>query len=122
MENYKLKPLSDGAFAYVSFSLSAVGLDHYFTQLQSTLTSTVKDYRGRVLFDQLLSHGVKEGRFVSMYFDGNKFDTGSFKIETKLPTSVRQSCSQFYSRSPELLNEGILTQAQKFLIAKGRIV
>lgn len=118
MDNYRLQILSNDAFACISFSLSAVALDHYYDHIQTSLRSECK---GRVLFDQLLSHGINSNRFVSMYFDGEKFDIETLKIENNINHELKGLCKTFYSDMPETLSNGVLTKSQQFLIKKGRI-
>lgn len=119
MNDYQLKRLKDATFEYVSFSLSSVAFDYYYEEIQTSLT---KEYKGRVLFDQLLSHGVKVGRFVSLYFDGERFDMNSYQIEEALPQRTRKQCLDFYASNPDSLNKGVLSKPNQFLIRKGKLL
>ena len=119
MDNFNLQRLKISTFEYVSFSLSAVAFDHYYDELQKKIDRT---YKGRVLFDQLLSHGTKASRFVSVYFDGKHFDMSSFKIENSLSDNIRQQCTSFYASNPEILGRGILSKPNQFLIRKGKLI
>lgn len=115
-----LHATNNDAFSYISFSLSAVGLDHYYSDIQNSLR---KNYVGWVLFDQLLSHGIKKQRFASMYFDGESFDPNSFKIEEDITQEIKQICANFYVNSPkDVLSHGVLTRSQQFLVSKGKLL
>jgi RnlB antitoxin of RnlAB toxin-antitoxin system len=118
MSHYRLQALQHHAFAYVSLSLSAVGLDHYYDDIQCDLHSEIK---GRILFDQLLSHGMKERRFISMYFDGEQFDISSYQVEEYITPEVEKLCSSFYLSNPEMLSCSVLTKPQQFLFKKGML-
>ncbi|WP_062714881.1 type II toxin-antitoxin system RnlB family antitoxin [Grimontia marina] len=104
---------------YVSLSLTALGLDYYCDELQNDMHSK---YKGRVLFDQLLSHGLKEQRFVSIYFDGEQFDMLSFRVESSVSKDIQEKCSTFFLDNPDALAKSVLSKPQQFLFKKNYYV
>ena len=91
---YSLSPLELGPYAYISFSLTSERLDDYYSDLEVELKRL--DVKGKILLDLLSSNGVNTQRFVSIYFNGSKFNLESLENITNVGEAIETRSYSFY--------------------------
>ncbi|MCU5076830.1 type II toxin-antitoxin system RnlB family antitoxin [Bacillus cereus] len=108
---------TDLEYPIVIYSLSYVSPLGKIPVIEKKLES----YKGKVLFDLLLSNGFASNRYIEAEFNEGKFLTDSFRaVEPDIKT--KKESSSFYLKDPSLLDNGILHNPQKFLFKKGKIL
>jgi hypothetical protein len=117
-KQYKLIKSEDNEYSYVSMSTDFSRLDDYFSKLELELNEL--NYEGKVAFDLLLSNGIKNNRYYSAYFNGERFVSSTFSNLGKVTVTIATLTSQFYKKNYELVSiNQILSKPQKFLIKRG---
>ncbi|MFJ5717291.1 type II toxin-antitoxin system RnlB family antitoxin [Neobacillus sp. NPDC093127] len=118
MKNYEIQKLNYDDYPFVIYSTSYVNpiedIDHIEEELKLL-------FKGKVIFDLLLSNGASSNRFVEAEFDGDKFNYNSFKALPEIDNCIAKLSSDFYRRHSDLLENSILPNAHQFLIKKGRM-
>lgn len=79
-----------------------------------------KQFNGEVCFDLLLSNG-KDDRFIKANYNSG-FDLSSFFPLKDISPSILELCKFFYEENLNLVDNSILTKAQKFLLRKGKLL
>ncbi len=115
-KSYRLKKISDREFEYIIFSVDYSRIEDYLSELSQELSGKMRS--GAVVFDLLLSNGLSSDRYVSAYFDGRIFHRNTIKPVDSVDDKIKKLSSNFYLRKPEILENGILTRAQKFLLKR----
>ena len=97
MRTFEIKE-SDNTYPIVIYSLS------YVSPLRSlpVIEKELESYRGKVLFDLLLSNGIASNRYIEAEYDGDKFIIDSFTI-VQVDTSIKKESLDFYMTDPSLL-------------------
>lgn len=119
MKKYKLETANGSKYKYVSFSMDYSRPEEYLADMEKELCR--KQFEGSVLFDLLLCNGFNSQRYVTSYFNGRNFLSGSFSTlgDSELDDGIRRFTCKFYASKKELLEQSsLLSKAQKFLIRK----
>ncbi len=117
-KHYKLLKLNDYKYTYVSMSTDFCRPDDYMSELEEELQT--HEYKGKVVFDLLLSNGLKEDRYFSAEFDGRRFVVSTFRTMTCICSEILGMSSAFYKDNYDLVSKNaILSKPQKFLVKKG---
>lgn len=69
-------------------------------------------YRGNVMVDMLLKNGNISTRFLSIFFDGQKFKTNKAKV-IKDKNILLTLEDNFYKKNPQLIENSILSREEK---------
>lgn len=81
------------------------------------------EYKGIVKFDTLSSIGDNSDRFCECYFDGKRLLGETFVIlgtnSSHVKKKIREKTSDFFRENSSLLDNTVLTAAQKLIISKG---
>lgn len=102
----------------VFYSMSTTRSDCYLNEVKNELIEI--DYKGKVIFDLLLSNGMVQNRFSEIDFKNNDFDLNSVLI-FKPSEEQLQSHNNFYRNYQAVVDQNlILSKPQKFLLRKGR--
>jgi len=99
------------------YSTNYCRMDSYIQDLEFDLMK--KEFTGNVIVDLLMSNGNSSNRYVKIPFNGEKFTVRSTSVLNDVPNKIKKLSFDFYSSHPEILDNGILNKAQKFLIRKG---
>ena len=117
-KHFKLLKSSDYEYRYVSVSTDFYRPDDYMEKLETELQKL--KYKGKLVFDLLLSNGIKENRYFCAYFDGNKIIVSTFSRMSNIRSTISSLTSDFYRENYNLVSQNhILSKPQKFLIKKG---
>lgn len=119
MKNYEIQKLNYDDYPYVVYSTSYVNPIEDIGYIEEELKLL---FKGKVIFDLLLSNGISSNRFVEAEFDGDKFKYTSFKALNNVDTGIVKESSDFYRKHSALLENSVLPNAHQFLIKKGRIL
>ncbi|PWW26628.1 RnlB antitoxin of RnlAB toxin-antitoxin system [Cytobacillus oceanisediminis] len=118
MKNYEIQKVDYHEYPYVIFSTSYVNPIEDIDDIEEELKPL---FKGKVVFDLLLSNGFTSNRFVEAEFDGTRFNHSSFKALKDVNDCIIKEASHFYSSHSGLLKNGILSNAHQFLIKKGKM-
>lgn len=116
LKRFELAHIDHTAYQCVSLSLCSEGIDYFYEDLESELKRI--NSKGRILFDLLLSNGYKSDRFVSLYFDGEKFDLSTYEVEKNIEKKIENYCSNYFIEHHFLLENSVLTKPQRFIFKK----
>lgn len=119
MRNYEIQRFDNmSEYPYVILSTSYVSPLDDIMDIEHELQPY---YKGKILFDLLLTNGVSSNRFIEAEFDGRKFNYSSFKPLNQVDTEIKKGSSEFYRKHTELLENSILPNAYQYLIKKGKL-
>lgn len=115
MKTFDVKRMPSTSYPYIVFSTSYVNPLDDLDNVERALRT---EYKGKVLFDLLLSNGNASNRFVEAMFDGEKFDDNSFHKVENVGDDVLQFSASYYRQSKYLEQSKIVPRAYKFLLNK----
>ncbi|ADQ45555.1 hypothetical protein Calkro_0662 [Caldicellulosiruptor kronotskyensis 2002] len=117
-EKFIIKEVYNTEYKVMVIVLDSVFLTEILDEIERELEYL--KVKGNVLIDTLLFNGNNDERFISIYFDGQKFDLGSYKIvKFKKDSSFRRITSDYLRVNKEILEYSILNDFQRKLIKKG---
>lgn len=120
MKNYEIQKVDNPeGYPFVVFSTSYVSPIEGISEIEGELEN---NFRGKVLFDLLLSNGLSSNRFLEADFDGKHFDYTSFKTLLEVNIEVRKELTEFYQKNVEYLKNSVLPNAHQYLIRNGKIL
>ncbi|MCK4260793.1 MAG: type II toxin-antitoxin system RnlB family antitoxin [Halanaerobiales bacterium] len=119
MEKFALKKVCNSKYSYLILSTSYLNPLNYMNEIESCLNDK---YEGGILFDLLLSTGNSSNRFLEGFFDGVQFDLNSFKIVKLEDEEIKRESLRFFQENIWMLDNSVLTNINKFLIKKGKLV
>lgn len=120
MKNYEIQRFDNiGEYPFVIFSTSYVSPIETIMDIEQDLEAL---FKGKVLFDLLLSNGVSSNRYLEANFDGKQFDYSSFRSINEIDTEIKKESCEFYRKNKGLLENSILPNAYQYLIKKGKIL
>ncbi|MGZ0086851.1 type II toxin-antitoxin system RnlB family antitoxin [Caldibacillus thermoamylovorans] len=118
MKNYEIQELHNyQMYPFVVFSTSYVNPLEDIESIQEELKNR---FKGKVLFDLLLSNGNSSNRYLEAEFNGFQFVPSSFKVLEKVDAFIKETTSMFYQNHPDYLANSVLPNAHQFLIKKGK--
>lgn len=81
-----------------------------------------KKFKGKIIFDMLLSNGSIKERFFESSFHNSVLEKDLLKQSNNLTDDVLTASKKFYSKNIDLIeNSMLLSNAMKFVIKKGKI-
>jgi hypothetical protein len=116
INQFKLEETSISNYRFISLSVDYSRIDEYLDDVANKLRNF--HYKGKILFDLVMSNGLSGDRFYEAYFDGGKFDLSSFNKKTDIPSSILDISNNFYIANLDVLDNSVLTKPQKFLFKK----
>lgn len=120
MKNYQIQKVENIAnYPFVVYSTSYVSPIEAITDIEHELQS---QFRGKILFDLLLSNGVSSNRFIEANFDGDHFDYSSFKSLILVDGEIKKKLIEFYKKNTVLLENSVLPNAYQYLIKNGKVL
>lgn len=99
---------------YVIISTSSTNPLDYRTEIEDNLKVSL--YKGRVLFDLLLSNGFSPNRFIEMDFDGDKLVSNSASVIDVKDGNLKTFLYKYYSGVPNYIDNSILSNSEKFIL------
>lgn len=110
--------LSGNKYAALIIGTSCEAPSKYLKEIASELQA--KQVKGTIILDMLLHSGNSDERFISVDFDGEKFDDCTFKfIKVEKNNDTRKLSATYFQDYPEIVEYSILNSIQKKLILKG---
>lgn len=118
MKNYEIQELHNyQMYPFVVFSTSYVNPLEDIECIQEELKNR---FKGKVLFDLLLSNGNSSNRYLEAEFNGFQFVPSSFKVLEKVDAFIKEITGMFYQNHPDYLSNSVLPNAHQFLIKRGK--
>ena len=112
--NYKILTKDD--FKIV-ISTSYKNLVDYLDEIEEDLIK--ENYSGKIYFGLTLCNGMGvENEFISLYFDGNKFENLDCKVE-RITKENKNFVYDYYRDNPDMIENSILNNASKYWIRNG---
>ncbi|CAB1220853.1 type II toxin-antitoxin system RnlB family antitoxin [Acinetobacter bouvetii] len=71
-----------------------------------------RKFQGTVTFDLLVLNGIEDNRFISMYFDGKKFDKSTICIQSHIKTNLEIEQNSFFKNNIDLLAHSVLSSKE----------
>lgn len=103
--NYHLRSMGD---KFVVSSTSFASPLQELLEIAAELK--IKQYSGEVLFDLLCVNGISDNRFVTILFDGVRFDRRTVKRFEKSALSFVKSQDDFYKLHPAYIANSVLSE------------
>jgi hypothetical protein len=100
----------------IVYSTNYLRMEEYMNEVALFLKE--KSFRGKVIFDLLLSNGNSFNRFIEVFFNGDNFDSKTIKVINNIDDNIINKSLDFYNSHLSLLENSVLSKAQKFLIKK----
>lgn len=120
MKEYEIQKNSNiEEYSFVIFSTSYVSPIERLREIEKELNSL---FKGKVLFDLLLSNGVSSNRYVEAVFNGQNFEYTSFKSLINVEMQLKRESTNFYRNHSEFLENSVLPNAYQYLIKKGKVL
>lgn len=113
---FQLVRLAHPKYDWICFSTSYDRIDQYIEEVVVKLKQ--HNVHGPVLFDLLCSNGVNDRFFVIDFKSNMQLKSDVFQSITELDEVVIEFCDRWYVAHSVLLQNSVLTKAQKFLIKK----
>ena len=113
---FELASTNLSTYPFISLSVDYSRLDEYLNAIAEKLRES--QYKGKIIFDLLISNGLSSDRFYEAYFDGYKFDLKSFVKKTDVPPSIIDISNNFYNNNLQFLENSVLTKPQKYMFKK----
>ncbi|MED4990887.1 type II toxin-antitoxin system RnlB family antitoxin [Parageobacillus toebii] len=106
-------------YPFIIFSISYISPLEEIDLIEKELKCR---YKGKILFDLLLSNGISTNRYLEAEFNGENFILSSFKPLIQVDYTIKERAAIFYREHAEYLKNSVLPNAYRFLIKKGRIL
>jgi hypothetical protein len=105
----RLRRIDDGKSVLVT-----AFADYNPLQQLNPLSSELADMQfcGRVMFDLLCINGNADNRFVTIFFDGSKFDRNSFSILFEIDSFLKNEQDILFCNNPDLLQGTVLSSSE----------
>ncbi len=100
----------------IIYSTNYLRLEEYVNEVAFLLKE--KSFKGKVIFDLLLSNGNSFNRYIEMLFDGDNFEIKTTRIINDIDDNIINNSLDFYSSHESYLDNSVLSKSQKFLIKK----
>lgn len=100
----------------IVYSTNYLRLDDYINDVAFLLKE--KSFKGKVIFDLLLSNGNSFNRFIEMLFNGDAFEIKTTKVINDIDDTIINNSLDFYSSHASYLEDSVLSKSQKFLVKK----
>ena len=89
----------------------------YLDEIEEDLIK--ENYSGKIYFGLTLCNGMGvENEFISLYFDGNKFENLDCKVE-RITKENKNFVYDYYRDNPDMIENSILNNASKYWIRNG---
>jgi len=110
-ESYEILKINSDLFPILIIGKNYHGLDDYISELEIELQK--KNYKGKVIFDFLLSNGYKStNRFMYSLFNGKFFnEIHYYQIDTRNKIIIR-NIKKYFTENEHLLSNGILSKKE----------
>lgn len=114
--NYNYKILTKDDFKIV-VSTSYENIVDYLDEIEEDLIK--ENYSGKIYFGLTLCNGINvENEFISLYFNGNKFENLDCKFE-RITKENKNFVYDYYRDNPDMIENSVLNNASKYWIRNG---
>ena len=121
MDNFEITVMKKEKENILIFMKTSEPPFDFLEEMETALTDI--HYKGNVVIDELLHSGNNDERFITGYFDGNRFESGEFNFKLVMKKSeLREPVCRFLQKDKEFLFLTGLTGKQQKLIEKGCVI
>lgn len=121
MNNFEITVLKKEKENILIFMKTSEPPFDFLEEMEAALTNI--HYKGNVVIDELLHSGNNDERFITGYFDGNRFESGEFNFKLVMKKSeLREPVCRFLQKDKGFLFLTGLTGKQQKLIEKGCVI
>lgn len=121
MNNFEITVLKEDKESILIFMKTSEPPFDFLEEMETELTEL--HYKGNVVIDELLHSGNNDERFITGYFDGNRFESGKFNFKIVMKKSeLREPVCRFLQKDKDVLFLTGLTGKQQRLIEKGCVI
>ncbi len=87
-DKFKIVETENSEYRYIVEPIGYISITRHIDEVSELLK--IRNYKGKVVFDNGLITGNTVGRFVEAYFDGKNFETSSFVTLFDVPEDIRK--------------------------------
>lgn len=121
MNNFEITVLQKEKENILIFMKTSEPPFEFLEEMEMGLTDI--NYKGNVVIDELLHSGNNDERFITGYFDGNRFEREEFNFKLVMKKSeLREPVCRFLQKDKKFLFLTGLTGKQQKLIEKGCVI
>ena len=115
MKYYRLNKIDDNQTIVYSISFHSPT-----EQIKSIEKELIKeDFKGKVIFDFLLTNGDTKQRYFETFFDGKEINLNNFKNIFEKSNELKKISLEFYFKNFKYVEQSeIVSKSTKFLIKK----
>lgn len=97
MDNFEITVLKKEKENILIFMKTSEPPFDFLEEMETALTDI--HYKGNVVIDELLHSGNNDERFITGYFDGNRFESGEFNFKLVMKKSeLREPVCRFFTK------------------------
>lgn len=119
MKTYAIQKLHNSIYPFVVLSTS---YQNPLDEIKAIEEELKDNYKGKIVFDLLLSNGLSSNRFLEAEFDGDQFIISTFKPVEIIDILIKQTLTDFYRSNIQYVESSVLPKSQKFLLKKGNVI
>lgn len=87
-DRFKIVETTNPEYRYIVEPVGYISTTRHISEISDYLK--IRNYKGKVVFDNGLITGNTVGRFVEAFFNGKTFDPSSFKTLFNVPEDIRK--------------------------------
>ena len=115
MKYYRLNKIDDNQT--IVYSISFHSPTEQIKSIEKELIN--KDFKGKVIFDFLLTNGDTKQRYFETFFDGKEINLNNFKNIFEKSNELKKISLEFYFKIFKYVEQSeIVSKSTKFLIKK----
>ena len=115
MKYYRLNKIDDNQT--IVYSISFHSPTEQIKSIEKELIN--KDFKGKVIFDFLLTNGDTKQRYFETFFDGKEINLNNFKNIFEKSNELKKISLEFYFKNFKYVEQSeIVSKSTKFLIKK----
>ncbi len=115
MKYYRLNKIDDNQT--IVYSISFHSPTEQIKSIEKELIN--KDFKGKVIFDFLLTNGDTKQRYFETFFDGKEINLNNFKNIFEKSNELKKISLDFYFKNFKYVEQSeIVSKSTKFLIKK----
>ncbi|OCL85167.1 Antitoxin LsoB [Arcobacter porcinus] len=119
MKYYRLNKIDDNQT--IVYSISFHSPTEQIKSIEKELIN--KDFKGKVIFDFLLTNGDTKQRYFETFFDGKEINLNNFKNIFEKSNELKKISLEFYFKNFKYVEQSeIVSKSTKFLIKKKFVI
>jgi len=116
MKNFTIEKTSIGNYGYLVIATSYDSPTNNLDEIEAE----IGDYSGNILFDLTLINGLNSNRYLEAESKNGKINRRSFKTKKHVAESIKELSEKFFVNNADVLEQGTISNALKFLLKTGQ--